>query len=288
MRLTQVIKQKNEVKALYNLVYPRISEKGKARIKEEYGTWLPVSDVCFTYLVSSFKSRIDKDLGCVTTNLVDGAYAEIEKMVPGAFRRIAHKENAILSKFLDAIFFTEKFIESAGRSIKLKCVDTDYRTLRLIYDVEILVYNVSYLLDGRLSGENVESIDRFIIRYKPELNDNYKRCLEFLDQVCKESIYYILLTYVKSVSEKSCAYLMDNLHLMDKGGSIFDHFKNKSRIFSKIAYTLKYKPHSDLKRDYNLSRLLKGKSKLKLSDTSFIKSFEDKYVPVDSPYDKEW
>jgi len=124
-----------------------------------------------------------------------------------------------------------------------------------------------------------------------------------LNRACKSMLEAVILAGVKSISEKSCAYFIENKNISRSFlfEYIMHNFVGKSEVFLRLAWDMGANDNDDYLADglkyymvvtkgHNklFDDLISGRVRFDLENKGKILQFEDKYVPVVSPYDKEW
>jgi len=286
MKLTHAIAHTKIMRQLYDKLYKNASPYSRIKYFTDASGCFPVTDTRCEHIVNNKVSSISEDGRFLELNRMEGLYstllAEFGDIVQS--ERIGVDNSKLEFEKFD-LGSTE--ISALGKTLTLRYAERACRTGKSNHDT--LVFRFNRLIDGSITDDILRSIDNKFASFSPGLNDNYVSHVNELKTIVSESITYIILSYVKTVSEKSCNYLMSNTHLTQKGGSVFNYLKRKNKIFKEMIDGTFYNPSKNYMRlSDNLESLRWGVRRIRIRDTSFIKSFEDKYVPVDSPYDKEW
>jgi len=249
---------------------------------------LVVADFIPSVYVSEFKSVVVEAKNLIFFNTMEGADIALIREYPGIFSRIECSTKN-LKETIDVISFKEKSIEVRGKSKKFRCIG--YGKVDESLETKALVYNQSSIVQGLVTEDMVRNIHEFVEEYSISENrgDSYRKCKAYLSQVCKEYLYYSVLNFVKTVSEKSCLYLMDNTHLLDRGEEVGDFLRDNTDFYSHVYDGVKIEDYSNLVRNPILKREQRDSFKPDAPShvVSFIRELGDRYIPVDSPFDSD-
>ena len=281
MKLTNAQKIINRVNNLYGEIYATASPVNLNMAKNIFKPEIIVSDSNLGHCV--FDPYLIEEEGVLAVSNKPGLYEDLLNDYPGILSYTTVSLSSVLSYITSKIFYEKRVISALGKSMNLhfltKEPDDLPRSVKVLtYDSRsILLPNTPYSLITKIQDT---------VRYYDVLKS--RRYDEIAEKICKDYYSYCVLSFIKKISEKSCAYAMSNMHIIDVDGEVSNYIERHDEYFARLIYYIKHRGYRHLEKEPYILDFYDDMQDLNIPNEKYIKNIGDKYVPVDSPYDKEW